>query len=121
MALFAELRRRNVLKVALLYVVASWLIVFLVGSVQARLVMPIWTETFTYFVLAVGFPVALWFAWTYEITAVGLKRAVDVDQTPSIVYKTGQKLNATGILPPSIQTDFMACSPFRSLGARVRN
>jgi zinc protease len=94
MALFAELRRRNVLKVALLYVVASWLVVFLVDSVQARLVMPIWTETFTYFVLAVGFPVALWFAWTYEITAVGLKRAVDVDQTQSIVYKTGQKLNA---------------------------
>jgi zinc protease len=94
MALFAELRRRNVLKVALLYVVASWLIVFLVGSIQARLVMPIWTETFTYFVLAVGFPVALWFAWTYEFTAVGLKRAADVDQTQSIVYKTGQKLNA---------------------------
>jgi zinc protease len=94
MALFAELRRRNVLKVALLYAVASWLVVFLVDSVQARLMMPVWTETFTYFVLAVGYPVALWFAWTYEITAVGLKRAVDVDQTQSIVYKTGQKLNA---------------------------
>jgi zinc protease len=94
MALFAELRRRNVLKVALLYAVASWLVVFLIDSVQARLVMPVWTETFTYFVLAVGYPVALWFAWTYEITAVGLKRAVDVDQTQSIVYKTGQKLNA---------------------------
>ena len=56
--------------------------------------MPVWTGTFVLAVLAVGFPVALLFAWTYEITPTGLKKAVDVDQTQSIVYKTGQKLNA---------------------------
>jgi zinc protease len=94
MALFTELRRRNVFKVALLYAIASWLVVLAVGAVQARFTLPVWTETFTLFILAVGFPVALWFAWTYEITPVGLKKAVDVDQTQSIVYKTGQKLNA---------------------------
>jgi zinc protease len=44
--------------------------------------------------LAIGFPVALLFAWTYEITPAGLRKAVNVDQTQSIVYKTGQKLNA---------------------------
>ena len=94
MALFAELRRRNVIKVALLYAVLSWLIVWFVGAIQSEVSVPAWTETFMYFVLTVGFPVALWFAWTYEITPVGLKKAVDVDQTQSIVYKTGQKLNA---------------------------
>ncbi len=94
MALFAEMRRRNVFKVALLYAVLSWLIVWFVGAVQSEVTVPVWTETFTYFVLAIGFPIALWFAWTYEITPVGLKKAVDVDQTQSIVYKTGQKLNA---------------------------
>jgi zinc protease len=94
MALFAELRRRNVLKVALLYVVSSWLVVWFVGAIQSEVVLPAWTETFMYFVLVLGFPVALWFAWTFEITPVGLKKAVDVDQTQSIVYKTGQKLNA---------------------------
>ena len=94
MALFAELRRRNVFKVALLYAVASWLIVWFVGAIQSDVLVPVWTESFVYFILAVGFPVALWFAWTYEITPVGLKKAVDVDQTQSIVYKTGQKLNA---------------------------
>ena len=94
MALFAELRRRNVLKVALLYVVASWLIVWFVGAIQESVIVPVWTEAFILFLLAVGFPVALWFAWTYEITPAGLKKAVDVDQTQSIVYKTGQKLNA---------------------------
>ena len=44
--------------------------------------------------LAIGFPVALIFAWVYEITPEGLKKGIDVDQTQSIVYKTGQKLNA---------------------------
>ena len=44
--------------------------------------------------LAIGFPVALIFAWTYEITPAGIQKAIDVDQTQSIVYKTGQKLNA---------------------------
>jgi len=94
MALFAELRRRNVLKVALLYVVSSWLIVWFVGAIQSEVSLPGWTEIFVYFVLAVGFPVALLFAWTYEITPSGLKKAADVDQTQSIVFKTGQKLNA---------------------------
>jgi zinc protease len=94
MALFSELRRRNVFKVALLYVIASWLVVWFVEALQARMTLPVWTETFALFMLAVGFPIALWFAWTYEITPVGLKKAVEVDQTQSIVYKTGQKLNA---------------------------
>lgn len=94
MAWFAEMRRRNVLKVGLLYAASSWLIVWFVGAIQSDMILPSWTETFTYFVLGIGFPVALWFAWTYEITPSGLKKAADVDQTQSIVYKTGQKLNA---------------------------
>ena len=94
MALLAEMRRRNVFKVALLYVVLSWLAIWFVGAIRPEVDLPEWTDEFVYFLLAVGFPLALWFAWTYEITPIGLKKAVDVDQTQSIVYKTGQKLNA---------------------------
>ena len=94
MALFAELRRRNVFKVALLYAVASWLIVWFVGAIQSEVALPAWTETFVLFLVAIGFPVSLQFAWTYEFTPGGLKKAIDVEQTQSIVYKTGQKLNA---------------------------
>jgi len=94
MALFAELRRRNVFKVALLYAVTSWLIIWFVGAIHATTTLPAWTDTFVLFVLAIGFPLALLFAWTYEITPSGLKKAIDVEQTQSIVYKTGQKLNA---------------------------
>lgn len=94
MALFAELRRRNVLKVALLYAVASWLLLWFVGATGESFGLPVWTETFLLLLLAIGFPVALIFAWAYEITPTGLKKAIEVDQTQSIVYKTGQKLNA---------------------------
>jgi zinc protease len=94
MALFEELRRRNVFKVALLFAVASWLVVWLLGGVRESVTLPVWTETFVYFLIIVGFPLALLFAWTYEITPAGLKKAADVDQTQSLVFKTGQKLNA---------------------------
>ncbi len=94
MSLFSELRRRNVLKVALLYAVASLLIVWVVDHAVSGDIAPIWAKEFVLLLLAIGFPVALIFAWVYEITPEGLKKGVDVDQTQSIVYKTGQKLNA---------------------------
>lgn len=94
MALFAELRRRNVFKVALLFAVASWLVVWLLEGARESVSLPVWTETFVYFLIVVGFPLSLLFAWTYEITPSGLKKASDVDQTQSLVFKTGQKLNA---------------------------
>ena len=94
MALFAELRRRNVFKVALLYVVTAWLLLWLEEVASAQFGLPPWLREFLYLILAIGFPVALIFAYVYEITPSGLKKAIEVDQTQSIVYKTGQKLNA---------------------------
>ncbi len=94
MALFSEMRRRNVLKVAVLYVLASVLVLWVVGGSLVWLGAPRWANEFVLLVLAIGFPVALIFAWTYEITAHGVQKSLAVDQTQSIVYKTGQKLNA---------------------------
>ena len=94
MSLFSELRRRNVFKVSLLYAVASWLLVWIVNRMVSSVGLSPWVSDYILLLLAIGFPVALIFAWTYEITPVGIKKAVDVDQTQSIVYKTGQKLNA---------------------------
>src|SRR5210317_1959836 len=94
MSLFSELRRRNVIKVALVYAVASWLIVWVIDHLVLGVGLSAWVSDYVLLLLAVGFPVALIFAWAYEITPTGLQRAADVDQTQSIVYKTGQKLNA---------------------------
>jgi len=94
MSLFSELRRRNVLKVVLLYAVASLLIIWIVKHAVSGEVLPSWASEFVMLLLLIGFPVAVIFAWVYEITPQGLKKGLDVDQTQSIVYKTGQKLNA---------------------------
>lgn len=94
MSLLSELQRRNVLKVALLYAIASLLIVWLAGVAIEVLGAPTWTNEFVLLVLFIGFPVALIFAWAFEITPTGLKKSLDVDQTQSLVFKTGQKLNA---------------------------
>ena len=94
MSLFSELRRRNVFKVALLYAVASWLLVWIINHMVDGLALSPWVSEYVLLLLAIGFPVALIFAWVYEITPTGLQKAIDVDQTQSIVYKTGQKLNA---------------------------
>jgi zinc protease len=94
MSLFSELRRRNVFKVLAVYLIGSWLIVKLLHHLHPLFGLPHWIEKLVGLILLVGLPLALYFAWIYEITPVGLKKAVDVDQTQSIVYKTGQKLNA---------------------------
>jgi zinc protease len=94
MTLFAELRRRNVFKVALLYLFAAWLILWLESIASTKFNLPIWTREFLYLIFVIGFPVSIIFAYVYEITPSGLKKAIEVDQTQSIVYKTGQKLNA---------------------------
>ena len=94
MSLFFELRRRNVFKVALLYAVASWLLVWIIGRLVDGFGLSPWVSEYVLLLLVIGFPVALIFAWVYEITPAGVQKAVDVDQTQSIVYKTGQKLNA---------------------------
>ena len=94
MSLFAELRRRNVFKVLLVYLIAGWLIVKLMHHLHPVIGLPHWTERLVGLMLLIGLPLALYFAYIYEFTPVGFKKAVDVDQTQSIVYKTGQKLNA---------------------------
>lgn len=94
MALFSELRRRNVFKVALAYALASLLVYWLGGAALVAINAPSWATGFVLLVLVIGYPVALIFAWSYEITPAGLKKSLDVEQTQSIVYKTGQKLNA---------------------------
>ncbi len=94
MSLFSELRRRNVLKVALLYAVAGWLLVWVTEHLVDGMHLSPWVSDYVLLLLVIGLPVALIFAWVYEITPAGLQKATAVDQTQSIVYKTGQKLNA---------------------------
>jgi len=91
--LFAELRRRNVFKVATVYLIASWFLIQVAETIFPVLQLPEWTVTFVVVVLAILFPIAAIFAWAFELTPEGLKRSGDVDPAESITPATGHKIN----------------------------
>jgi TolB-like protein len=90
---FGELRRRNVFKVATVYLIASWFLIQVAETVFPVLQLPDWTVTFIVVVLAILFPIAVIFAWAFELTPEGLKRSTEVDPGESITPRTGQKIN----------------------------
>src|SRR6202521_1490503 len=88
-----EIRKRNVGRVAILYVVVCWLILEPVHVVFHMLEVPSWANRLVIILLALGFPAALIFAWVYEITPEGLKPTVEVPHGQSIRRQTGRRLD----------------------------
>lgn len=93
MALLAELKRRNVFRVAAAYAVIGWLLAQVADVAFDAFGAPDWVPKSVLFVLLLGFPVAVLFAWAFEMTPEGVKREKDVDRSQSITDHTGQKLN----------------------------
>ncbi|HCP90596.1 MAG TPA: hypothetical protein DIT76_00885 [Spartobacteria bacterium] len=71
---FAELKRRNVYKVAVAYAVVGWLLVQVATQVFPFFEIPNWAVRLIVLLIVVGFPVALVIAWAFELTPEGLKR-----------------------------------------------
>ena len=93
MSFIKELKRRNVIRVAIAYAVATWLLVEVSATTFPMLRLPEWTATFVTVLLMIGFPVALIFAWAYELTPEGLKKEKHVVRSESITHLTGRKFD----------------------------
>jgi len=90
---FDELKRRNVVRVGIAYIVVGW-IVFQIGEVMfPTFGTPDWVFKTIILVIAVGFPFALIFAWAFELTPEGVKKTRDVNVAASVTATTGKKLN----------------------------
>src|SRR5438128_2091160 len=87
---FAELRRRNVYKVAVAYAVVSWLLVQIATQVFPFFEIPNWAVRLVVLAIMIGFPIALVIAWAFELTPEGLKRTEDVDPFGSHSHHGGQ-------------------------------
>src|SRR5437899_1054479 len=87
---FAELKRRNVYKVAVAYAVVGWLVVQVTTQVFPIFEIPNWALRLIVLVIVIGFPIALVMAWAFELTPEGLKRTEDVD----LAARTRTKRNA---------------------------
>jgi TolB-like protein len=76
---FAELKRRNVYKVAVAYAVVGWLLVQVATQVFPFFEIPNWAVRLVVLAIVIGFPIALVIAWAFELTPEGLKRTEDAD------------------------------------------
>jgi len=90
---FNELKRRNVFKVAAAYIIVGWLIMQVGDTLGPALLLPGWINSALAFFLILGFPLAMFFAWAFEMTPDGLKKEKEVDRSESIAKITSQKLN----------------------------
>ena len=91
--LLTELKRRNVFRVAIVYIVVGWLTLQVAEIVLPAFDIPSWVLRAVVILLILGFPIALIFAWAFEMTPDGLKKEKDVDRSQSISPQTGRKLD----------------------------
>ncbi len=112
MSFFNELKRRNVIRIAIAYVVVAWLLIqvaetifplFGFGDAPARIVV---------IVLAIGFVPALILAWVFEITPEGLRREADVDRNLSITQATGKKFDRIILVVLALALSYFAFDKF---------
>ncbi len=98
MSLFKELNRRNVTRVAIAYAVAGWVLTEVASVVLPTFQAPGWVLRVLIALLIMGFPLALVFAWVYELTPEGLKKEKDIQPEQSITSHTARKLNLVVIV-----------------------
>jgi TolB-like protein len=98
MSFFEELKRRNVVRVGVVYLIAAWLLAQVADLVLENFQAPDWVIQAILIVLLIGFPLALIFAWAFELTPEGIKKEKDVDRSKSITHVTGRKLDRTFIV-----------------------
>jgi TolB-like protein len=91
--LFGELSRRNVFRVGIAYVVASWVLLQFVDVISQILELPAWAPKLILVIIAIGLVPALIFAWAFELTPEGIKKESEIDRSGSITPQTGRKLN----------------------------
>ena len=108
MSLVAELQRRNVIRMAGLYLVGAWLLVQVASTLFPAFGVPGWALRALVIVLALGFSPAMVFAWVFELTPGGLKRDADVSPETSIAPQTARRMDRIIIVVLLVALAFFA-------------
>src|SRR5438045_9406200 len=103
---FAELKRRNVYKVAVAYAVVAWLTIQAASIFLPAFNAPQWAMQVVILILLIGFPIALVFSWAFEITPEGIKLESEVDPGQSIQRRTGRWLVALTVMLAVVSVAF---------------
>jgi len=118
MPLIAELKRRNVIRMAGLYLVAAWLLVQVGATLLPVFDAPPWAMKALVSTLAIGFLPALIFSWVFELTPEGLKRDADVPEAQSIAPQTARRLDRAIIVVLACALVYFAVDKFVLLPRR---
>ncbi len=90
---FTELKRRNVFRVGVAYIIIAWILIEAADLLLGNFGAPEWVVKAFTIVVFLGLPLAVFFAWAFELTPDGLKRETEVDRSQSITPRTGRKLD----------------------------
>jgi len=112
MSFFEELKRRNVFRVGLAYAVSAWILLQVVDLVLENIEAPPMVMKVFMLALLIGFPLAIFFAWAFEMTPEGVKRESEVDRSQSIAPVTGRKLDRVIILVLAMAVVFLLYKQF---------
>ena len=112
MGLFAELKRRNVFRVGVAYIVLGWVVIQVTDVAVPALRLPEWVPSLVFFFGLIGFPFALLFAWAFELTPEGIKPEREVDRSHSMTRRTGRKIDSLIIGLLAIAVVFLAVDRF---------
>ena len=109
---FEELKRRNVFRVGIAYVVTAWLVIQVIETIFPAFGFGDAAVRTAVIVLAIGFPLALIFSWVFELTPEGLKLDRDVDRSRSVAHHTGKKLDRAIIAVLALALGYFAIDKF---------
>ncbi len=112
MRLLAELKRRNVIRMAGLYLVGAWLITQVAGTVLPMFGAPEWVARTVVILLAIGLVPALFVSWMFELTPEGLKRDADVTPGQSIAPQTARRMERSMLVLLALALAFFGFDKF---------
>jgi len=120
-AFFAELKRRNVYKVAVAYAVVAWLLIQAASIFFPAFDAPPWVMKIFIIVIIFGFPVALILSWAFEITPEGIKLESEIEPNKSVTRRTGRKIVAVTIALAVVAAGLFVYQLVRPVGRSLQN
>jgi TolB-like protein len=112
MSFFSELKRRNVFRAGIAYVIIGWLLAQVAELAFDAFGAPDWVLKSVLFILVLGLPLVLFVAWAFEVTPEGIKLEKNVDRSQSITAQTGRKLDFTIIGVLVVAVGFLLVDKF---------
>ena len=115
MSFWEEVKRRKVVRVAVVYSVVAWLLVEIVVTVESPLNLPGWMDTFVIVLVLVGFPLALILSWAYDLTPTGIERTKHLESSEEISQESTTAVSQEQESPLIVLPCSLAVLPFANM------